>query len=240
MHARAAGCLLAVAAAVVLAGCGGGGGKDRFTIEYVGDNQTIADMARVIDEGGYTKAALGALEDTLTAPEQARRRAPLEQGPPVTHSGDTIAINGGFFFDLPPLLRRANPSLSQEELIRQIDQVVAWTMLHEFGHLAIENLGIAVQRVEETIDGFLVVILRKTDRGGDIARGGERFFQLWERATSQEPEARSYFRAHALDLARARAITCPIAAADDDARARCPIADVVAATETAFGDFLKG
>ncbi len=200
---------------------GGGAGNGTISVDYDKPNDQVgADAKEILRLGGTDGVAAGFTKNFALPDDITIHAVNGLVGPNYDPATKTITLSYGFVNYTAGVLKRNFPELRKdgEEFGRQLASVDGFILIHEFGHVFIDEFDLPVLgKEEDAADAVATVFLtRAVDNGDQYAFYAARFFNaLSSRQRKLAPQ--DFFDDHSLDKQRAYSIVCWIAGSSQQA-----------------------
>src|SRR3954447_4927300 len=221
-----------LAAAALLAGCGGNSGGSTSTatttasgphgkITVVYDppaNGAGAEAKKVLQLGGTNGVAAGFTKSFKLPHNVTIHAVNGFEGPNYNPANRTITLSYGFVEYVAKLLLENFPQLAkdQNELGREWAAVNGFILVHEWGHALIDLYDLPVLgKEEDAADALAAVFMTQFVKGGaEYSYDAAKFFDALS-ARQRKLAPADYWDEHSLDKHRAYSIVCWVAGASE-------------------------
>ena len=221
--------LLAAAATLMLAACGSSSDSTSsktttaakkvkpvygtVNIEYATPKNKSEQIAQEVFSAGQTKEIAQAMASNFKLPSDIK----LEVvngfvGPNWNPQTRAITLSYGFLDYMAGIIRKNNKGISDYDLGTQLGSLNGFILLHEMGHMLVNQLSLPVTgKEEDAVDELAAVMMLKFVKDGDdYSFNAAKFFHDLSSDRGSLKES-NYWDVHSLDEQRAYNIVCWVA-----------------------------
>lgn len=202
------------------------GPEEKSRVRYVvpaprdDDERAVVDLLR---EEAQVGSFVNAIRETFVLPRPVTIRITRkdDEGPYYSPSSREIVLPLSFVVDVHDTFTAAGLYATEEDTLIAVGDVVDFVLLHELGHLLVDQLDLPVTgREEDAVDRLATVLaIELVEGGADLAVAGADFFGVLGDSRSEFAHE-DFFDEHLLDEQRFGDISCLVYGSDPDALAR--------------------
>lgn len=184
------------------------------------DERAIVELLR---EEAQVGSFVRAIRETFVLPRPVTIRITRrdDEGPYYDPASREIVLPLSFVVDVYDAFSEADLHETDEDTLIAVGNVVDFVLLHELGHLLVDQLDLPVTgREEDAVDRLATVLaIELVEGGADLAVAGADFFGVLGDSRS-EFAYEDFFDEHLLDEQRFGDISCLVYGSDPDGLAR--------------------